>query len=634
MVGKKRSILAVLVFGLLAGGSGTAQAQVSVNDLVGVWEGSYRAGQGETGMTLSVFNEGGNYRAIWDFYNLPGRSNSAQGKFYMRVSYNQSTGNFFLEGYEWIERPNNYSMANLEGTITGDVFSGFLSGSNYAFQVVKRPPDEPTRLCAGDTLQGEMDIYDALDWMAANAQDGDNYLIDLGSSQAIASQILDYGNKRVTVSLKSSGGEKRLSFATRSPSVALFTVKAGVTFILEDGVTLAGQRSASRSLVNVDGGTFVMNEGAAIKDSIKDAPNSGGAGVFITNGIFTMNGGTISGNSASSSGGGVLVRSGAFTMNGGTIGRNNSNIGGGVILEEDGTFTMNGGTISGNTAGGIDRSRGGGGGIFMNGGTFTMNNGTISGNTARRSNLTGGGGIYMAGGTFTMNSGALTGNTSGYGGGVCVERGMFTMSGGAISGNDSSNSYYGYDQNYYGGGGVYVNGTFMMTDGEISGNTAYAGGGVWVNRGTFTISGGAISGNTAGNEQYSNNCVGGGVYVGDGTFTINGGTISGNTASGYFGSTGSGGGVYINGGTSTMTNGIISGNTTSRSGGGVYVGGAMFTKSGSGGIIYGSDAPEGQANKAGQYGHAVYTGNGSRDTTARANRALDSTINGPAGGWE
>ncbi|MDR1100195.1 MAG: hypothetical protein LBL28_06900 [Treponema sp.] len=34
-------------------------------------------------------------------------------------------------------------------------------------------------------------------------------------------------------------------------------------------------------------------------------------------------------------------------------------------------------------------------------------------------------------------------------------------------------------------------------------------------------------------------------------------------------------------------------------GGGVCVGGDTFTKSGSGGIIYESDAPEGQANKAG-----------------------------------
>jgi hypothetical protein len=68
----------------------------------------------------------------------------------------------------------------------------------------------------------------------------------------------------------------------------------------------------------------------------------------------------------------------------------------------------------------------------------------------------------------------------------------------------------------------------------------------------------------------------------------------------------------------------------------VFVGGSgTFTKPGTGGIIYGSNAPEGQANKAHDGGPAVYTSNGRRrNTTARVSTALDSSKSGEAGGWE
>jgi uncharacterized protein (TIGR02145 family) len=110
------------------------------NRLVGVWEGSYVASQGETGLTLTVYKEGGNYKAIFDFYNLPGETNAAEGKYYMTVSYDESTKKYYLEGYEWIVQPG-YAFVDLEGTITGDVFSGNVVawGRIYGpFQVVRK----------------------------------------------------------------------------------------------------------------------------------------------------------------------------------------------------------------------------------------------------------------------------------------------------------------------------------------------------------------------------------------------------------------------------------------------------------------------------------------------------------------
>jgi predicted outer membrane repeat protein len=151
--------------------------------------------------------------------------------------------------------------------------------------------------------------------------------------------------------------------------------------------------------------------------------------------------------------------------------------------------------------------------------------------------------------------------------------------------------------------------------------SSFVGGGVFVESGTFTMNNGTIIGNTAGGD-------GGGVYVKGGTFTMHNGTISGNTA------TSSGGGVYVGSGTFTMQGGTISGNTATYYGGGVYVVySGTFTKSGTGGVIYGSNAPEGQANKA-REAAAVRTSNGRRETTARLSTALDSRKSGAAGGWE
>jgi hypothetical protein len=195
------------------------------------------------------------------------------------------------------------------------------------------------------------------------------------------------GGKKVTVSLKAIGGERKVTYDIAKPSFALFTVKAGVTFIIEENVVIAGVQEAGGSLVNVDSGTFIMN-GCTVKD------NKNGGGVVVTGGTFTMNNGTISGNAASSG----------------------SN-GGGVYVGNGSTFTMNNGTISGNTASSYYSSDGNGGGVYVNGGSFTMNDGAITGNTASGY----GGGVVVTGGTFTMDNGVISGNTaSSYGGGVYV----------------------------------------------------------------------------------------------------------------------------------------------------------------------------------------------------------------------
>ena len=114
---------------------------------------------------------------------------------------------------------------------------------------------------------------------------------------------------------------------------------------------------------------------------------------------FTMKGGTISNNTAYGAGGGVYVEEyyGSFVMEGGTISGNRAVVedsksyyagkGGGVYV--DGEFTMQNGSITGNSA--VN-----GGGVCAYG-DFTMTGGTIGGTKESDANTAGenGGGVYM-----------------------------------------------------------------------------------------------------------------------------------------------------------------------------------------------------------------------------------------------
>jgi len=299
-------------------------------------------------------------------------------------------------------------------------------------------------------------------------------------------------------------------------------------------------------------------------------------------GKFNMYSGAITGNSASSSGGVYVNRYSVFNMFGGAISNNtykNSYGGGGGVYIYTGTFTMEGGTISGNTAskgGGVYNYHGtfimkggkilqnnatdNGGGVYNYNNNFTISGGTISDNTSQNC----GGGVYNNK-NFTISGGTISDNTSQNGGGGVYSKGTFEMFDGDISNNEDVTDY---------GGGVLFFGTFKMHGGTITDNTAASAGGVYVgsSNSTFTMEGGTISRNTA---NFNN---GGGIYN-SGTFTMTGGTISQNTAN-----FGNGGGIYNNGtftidGTVNITSNTSGGNVYLPSGKTITVGSGFNTSS-------------------------------------------------------
>jgi hypothetical protein len=230
--------------------------------------------------------------------------------------------------------------------------------------------------------------------ISQNDQSGGDYTIILKENQKINPVTLGYGGKPVTITLKASEGGKVRKVSFDEANAPLFTVTEGVTLVLEDRVVLNGDMLFSKTLVSVDGGSFIMNGGAL-------SGCNGSSAVNIKSGAFTMNGGEITknGEKKMGHGGGVCIDGGTFTMNSGSINGNWARIGGGVYITGKGVFTMTGGTISGNDGGW-------GGGVSVNeDGIFNMLGGTISGHD----NL----GVYVG---YTINKDKATFTKAGTGG--------------------------------------------------------------------------------------------------------------------------------------------------------------------------------------------------------------------------
>ena len=212
---------------------------------------------------------------------------------------------------------------------------------------------------------------------------------------------------------------------------------------IDSATTLYAHWTSYWSEVNealqVDGANIVLDRDITADDG--DISLHVPAGVTAT---LDLNGHTINRNLISNGGtnGSAIRVQGTLTINdsqgGGTITGGYGYYGGGVYVASNATFTMNGGSITGNSA------RNSGGGVYVDHyATFTMNGGTITGNTA----IYCGGGVFVdACGSCTLNDVTITGNTaSGQGGGVYVASST-TLSGlctitGNTAGSQPNNVY-------------------------------------------------------------------------------------------------------------------------------------------------------------------------------------------------
>jgi hypothetical protein len=302
-------------------------------------------------------------------------------------------------------QPNTEITGSISITATGTATSASFLANRLVIETAAGTSSQPTLTFTSISLVKTTSVVTAsgstlsaqLNWLKNNAASNSSYILTANASETIAPQNLSWnGKNNIMVFLQGDYTDRTISLSTQG---AMFTVGSGLTLILDNNITLKGRSDNTASVLVVEsGGKLIMNTGTNITGNTPNDSNHGGG--VLNSGEFTMNGGTISGNSATHYGGGGVRNFGEFTMNGGTISGNSAGYGGGVRFDS-GEFTMNGGTISGNSASG-------GGGVSVVYRTFTMNGGTISGNIANDD----GGGINLLFGTFRMSGGTIYGSSA------------------------------------------------------------------------------------------------------------------------------------------------------------------------------------------------------------------------------
>ena len=226
-------------------------------------------------------------------------------------------------------------------------------------------------------------------------------------------------------------------------------VTTGASFVLGDGsspariigCTVSNDSTLMGGGVYVTAGTpgdasFTMNPGAEIRSCtvVSDSYSSWncGGGVFIQDGIFTMNGGTITDchvteREATRRGGGVCLTGGAtMNANGGQITRCTANQGGAVY--NDGTIQTDANADGTTFSGAVYNNGTISGGVFT-GNVTNLETATISGGTFTGAVTNEAGFWYDSRGDTYLRQGKITGGTfqsTVTNNGACIENGTFT----------------------------------------------------------------------------------------------------------------------------------------------------------------------------------------------------------------
>lgn len=398
---------------------------------------------------------------------------------------------------------------------------------------------------------------------------------------------------------------------TRNGTTASVMLNAVGTFSIVDSTAGTGALKNSSSgpvliaPATIVGPTFNLYSGSMI-------PTSNQAIQMNDTCNINIHGGSVTGTTATT-GGAVAITKGTLNLYGGTVSGSAKEGGAVYATGTSSKLVVDGGTITGSTA--TDR----GGSISLRGGaSLEVNSGSIEngcawgnqmgGNVYAEGNVTVSGGTITGGNTTgTANTPSVKGATStirgaGRGGNICI-RGAYTltMTGGTISDGVSPS-----------GGNLSIEGSktdHSFSGGTISGGEALNGGNIYI---AANAPGGTFSGTTVENGivyvTSSSNGRGGNLYNTTGTFNITGGSFTGGAIKGTKTAANTGFGANImTQKNMTITNATISGGNAENSfGGNLAVHGGASVTLGQGGIITNGTALRATGNSANGQGGNVY----------------------------
>jgi len=299
-----------------------------------------------------------------------------------------------------------------------------------------------------------------------------------------------FGNKDVT---DAATYDNYSNYATyNSGAIRL----ANGTLTIKEGCYVSGNYCIGSSEDNAGGGISVQGTGKVILEKgafvqYNTVETYGGGGIYLQkSGSSAEIYGTIQGNNAPDGGGIYANTETTVTLNGATISNNTAtSSGGGIYATGTTTVNLTDTTISKNTASD-------GGGIYFTGTTLDIDAASIIGDSSNDSNTaTNGAGIYIAGGTVNLKGTVAHNKASSKGGGIYIAGSQTLIL-------DSTNLGSIKNNTAGTGGGIYIDssGSFEMSAGEISNNTATSNGAGIYNADQLKVSGAAKIDST--NEVY------------------------------------------------------------------------------------------------------------------------------------
>lgn len=428
------------------------------------------------------------------------------------------------------------------------------------------------------------------------AGDGDVIKVATGTYTDINNRFghaqMVYLNKSVTI----RGGYTTTNWITSDPDANPTTLDAqgggrvlyitgSISPTIEGLRITGGDADGLGSPIGIDagGGILIITATATIKNNqiFSNAANSShngdGGGVYLYQSDATLDGNTISNNTAQREGAGGKLFESTATLTGNTI---NANSPQGINLENSPSLLTHN-TISENGNKGVFMSHSAaklvnntinsnpGGGVFL----WESDEALVTGNTiSYNNNNSNGAGLWSNGDNVTISGNTISNNSADWFSGISVGGLNVRIIGNIISSNTAVNGgaggSIGGDVEFIGntvinntaggsGGGLYISGVTgvqIITGNIFSGNSASEGGAILLGGGNPTLTNNIIVDNHADNN-------GSAIHINDGvpSSSLLHNTIARNSG-------GDGSGIYIYGSTITLTNNIIADHTV-----GIYV---------------------------------------------------------------
>jgi len=93
------------------------QENDSCENINGVWKGIYICAQGETNVTMNIEQNQCELSTIFDFSESPNNPGVPSGSARLTGSIDNN-GQFNLTGFEWLDQPAGWIIADVQGTTT------------------------------------------------------------------------------------------------------------------------------------------------------------------------------------------------------------------------------------------------------------------------------------------------------------------------------------------------------------------------------------------------------------------------------------------------------------------------------------------------------------------------------------